>query len=78
MKKFQYLSDLIDELKSVKDNLDEFMDTDPIEFIRKHQGSFRGETHYSTWKILIDESKSMFYCRDAQGFKTINIHVYVY
>lgn len=66
------LFDAIDEVKRHSDNLKDFVDDNPIEFVRHHHSSWEGQHTYSTWKVFLDESKSKLCVRDKAGFKIID------
>lgn len=62
----------IDILKAVKD-MENFSEMDTCDFVRQTYTS-QGPQTYSTWKILLDKSKTKMAVRDAQGFKIINLN----
>jgi len=59
----------IEELNRIKLNLEEMQSDVPITFYRHITGRWSGEVKWSTWKILLDESKSKLCLRSRQGFK---------
>lgn len=68
----EQLFEKIDELSKIKDELQKFLDDQPITFIRHKTGYWKGSVNWSTWKILLDESLSKLCVRDRQGFKVLD------
>lgn len=61
---------MIDDLQKEVESIRKFEDEKSYIFIRTNNGSFKGKLSYSTWKVLIDESKSVSAVRDSRGFST--------
>ena len=70
MEKTKLLFEMIDDLKKEVESIRKFEDEKTCVFIRSDIANQRGEVRFSTWKVLLDESKSMICTRDGQGFKT--------
>ena len=73
MRNVNDMFDKIDELAAIKQNFLDFADTTTTTFVRTvNKNIWNGIVTTTTWKILLDESKSKLCCRDGQGFKILD------
>lgn len=72
--------DLIDKLSKAKENFIDYQTEDTLQFQRTVYGDGSAEGRYgsfkhSTWKILLDESKTKWCVRTKTSFKSIDKRV---
>jgi hypothetical protein len=66
----------LDNLIAIREQIKTFADEELITFYRHSTGDWRGEMKWTTWKVMLDESKSMTCVRDRRGFHVLNKQLY--
>jgi hypothetical protein len=67
----QEISGLIDQLAAVKANLEDYKAEKTLRYQRS-SNNWKGYKSYTIWRVLLDESKTKWCVRDANGFRSVD------